>query len=187
MKESAQEIRIPLLNPNETEAKVVHLAVKEGQFVSKDSVLCILETTKSTAEITADSDGFVVSLQVSENNLAEAGSLLCYLADSADWKPEPAGADAVKHRDESRDITSKPEGLRISQPAMKFARDAGLDLTLLPKGPMVTTNMVEDLLHQSREANPQTKEIDPHKLVVYGGRRPGQVALRRKHRIYRKN
>ena len=64
----AREIITPLLNPNEPEAKVVHLAVKDGQFVSKDSVLCVLETTKSTAEVLAESDGYVVSLQVSEDS-----------------------------------------------------------------------------------------------------------------------
>ena len=177
MKNSAQEIRIPLLNPNETEAKVVHLAVKEGQFVSKDSVLCILETTKSTAEITAETDGYVVSLQLSENELAEAGTLFCYLAGSSDWKPEPSADVKLKPRDDLFDGIEKPEGLRISQPALKLAEEAGLDLTLLPIGPMVTTKTVTDLLDQAKVTTASSTKIDPNILVVYGGGGHGKSVI----------
>jgi sugar O-acyltransferase (sialic acid O-acetyltransferase NeuD family) len=180
MEQAAQAVRIPLLNPNEPEAKVVHLAVQEGQFVSKDSVLCILETTKSTAEVVAEIDGYIISLQVAENDLAEAGSLLCYLAKSAEWQPTTpvSNLDGVPGPGEQRELDSSiPEGLRISQPALNLARNGELDLSQLPIGPMVTTNMVEELLKQSTKPALQSRKIDPKKLVVYGGGGHGKSVI----------
>ena len=51
------EVTIPLLNPNEPEALLAALHVSEGQQVSTGDPLCTLETTKSTAELQAESDG----------------------------------------------------------------------------------------------------------------------------------
>jgi len=153
MEQAAQAVRIPLLNPNEPEAKVVHLAVQEGQFVLKDSI---------------------------ENDLAEAGSLLCYLANSAEWQPTTpdSNLDGVPGPGEQRELGSSiPEGLRISQPALKLARNGELDLSQLPIGPMVTTNMVEELLKQSTKPALQSRKIDPKKLVVYGGGGHGKSVI----------
>ena len=180
MDEAAQAVRIPLLNPNEPEAKVVHLAVEEGQFVSKDSVLCILETTKSTAEVIAEIDGYIISLQVSENDLAQAGSLLCYLAILENWRPEPAGPGLSgdgEHIKEVESVSAIPEGLRISQPALRKANEGALDLSQLPIGPMVTTKMVETLLKNANKSIVLSKEIDPKKLVVYGGGGHGKSVI----------
>ena len=56
-------VPIPLLNPNEPEALIASLAVTEGQQVAAGDLLCTLETTKSTAEVVAESAGFVVGLR----------------------------------------------------------------------------------------------------------------------------
>jgi sugar O-acyltransferase (sialic acid O-acetyltransferase NeuD family) len=175
MNHGAQEIRIPLLNPNEPEAKIVHLAVENGQFVSKDSVLCILETTKSTAEVLAEFDGYVISLQVSENSIAEAGSLFCYLAESEDWQPDDV--DAGLKSSKIVEDQSLPDGLRISKPALQLALSEDLDISQLPVGPMVTTKTVEDLLMTLREHTMPDIEIDPRKLVVYGGGGHGKSVI----------
>lgn len=175
MNHGAREIKIPLLNPNEPEAKVVHLAVKNGQFVSKGSLLCTLETTKSTAEVLAEADGYIISLQISEGSIAEAGTLFCYLAESQDWQPEAAHAS-----DSSRntlDDQSLPEGLRITKPALQLALSEDLDITKLPVGPMVTIKMVEELLKASSLQIKPAIEIDPHKLVVYGGGGHGKSVI----------
>jgi sugar O-acyltransferase (sialic acid O-acetyltransferase NeuD family) len=179
MKQAAHAVIIPLLNPNEPEAKVVQLAVAEGQYASKDSVLCILETTKSTAEVVAETDGYVISLQVSENDLAKAGSLLCYLANTADWQPEiPTPELSQKSTSEVANLDfSIPEGLRISKPALKLAEDSGLDLSQLPVGPLITKNMVEELLKDSKKSAVPSSEIDPQKLVVYGGGGHGKSVI----------
>ncbi len=49
----AIQLLIPLLNPNETEALLAALHVSEGQAIKPGDLLYTLETTKSTAEVTA--------------------------------------------------------------------------------------------------------------------------------------
>jgi acetyltransferase EpsM len=172
MEPSAKTITIPLINPNEPESLVAHLAVNEGQYVSKGAVLCVLETTKSTVEVVAEIDGYIISLQVSENDLAHAGSLLCYLAQSEDWQPEISNTTLSRDSefDQQGLLESElPEGLRITNPALQLATSKELDLSLLPKGQMVTTEVVEEFLKQTTKPAFISKKIDTRKLIVYGG------------------
>jgi len=171
MAQFAQPVSIPLLNPNEPEAKVVSLTVHEGQFVSKNSVLCTLETTKSTAEVVAEADGYVIALQVTENDFIQAGSLLCYLASNQEWRPDIPDS-GTKEDDE----TSVPSGLRITQPALDLAHAETLDLSQLPIGPLVTENMVKDFLKQS-VISASTIDLKPNELIVYGGGGHGKSVI----------
>ncbi|MGW8251507.1 MAG: lipoyl domain-containing protein, partial [Anaerolineales bacterium] len=81
------QVTIPLLNPNEPEALLAALHVIEGQLVAAGDPLCTLETTKSTAELEAESGGFVVGLRFSQGQTVRAGDALCYLAESPNWQP----------------------------------------------------------------------------------------------------
>lgn len=170
MEQDAYQVTTPLLNPNEPGAKVASLLVQEGQYVSKDSVLCILETTKSTAEVIAEVDGYIVALQVSENDLIQAGSLICFLANNKDWQPTSAnkGSFAEKRSPDNLDA-DLPAGLRISQPALKLAEEMNLKLTLLPLGPLVTEKMVRELVGAPASMNATEMVFDPRELIIYGG------------------
>ena len=55
---AATRILVPLLNPNETDARLVSLLVKEGQQVKEGDALGTLETTKSTIAGIWDRDQF---------------------------------------------------------------------------------------------------------------------------------
>jgi acetyltransferase EpsM len=121
------------------------------------------------------SDGYVFSLQVSEGSIAEAGSLLCYLSESENWQPEAAHTSLES--ESIMDDHGLPEGLRISKPALQLALSEDLDIAKLPVGPMVTTKMVEDLLKASNAHIKPAIDIDPHKLVVYGGGGHGQSVI----------
>lgn len=172
MEPKVKAITIPLLNPNEPDSLVVHLAIEEGQYVSKGSVLCVLETTKSTVEVLAEIDGYIISLQVSENDFAHAGSLLCYLAQSEDWQPEISNKILSRDSEFSQDNrpdSNVPQGLRITNPALRLATSKKLDLSLLPKDQIVTTEFVEEILKQTTKPVIISKKIDTRKLIVYGG------------------
>src|SRR4030042_6194270 len=80
-------IIIPLINPNEPEARLVALHVAPGQQVKSGDKLCTLETTKSTIEMSAETNGYLVGLAFEVGQNAQAGEILGYLADSPDWKP----------------------------------------------------------------------------------------------------
>src|SRR4030066_2196410 len=80
-------IIIPLLNPNEPGVLLASLHVTQGQHVLTGDKLCTLETTKSTAELAAESEGFVVGLTFESGQTVQAGGVLGYLAGSPDWPP----------------------------------------------------------------------------------------------------
>jgi acetyltransferase EpsM len=169
---AAIPVLIPLLNPNEPEARVVSIGVSEGQQVAKGDLLCTLETTKSTAEVTAEAAGYVVGLQVIEGQLVSAGERLCYLAGSPDWRPVEAGVhEEGVHPPQLTPEPGKgmPEGLRITQPALALARQGNLDLGKLPVGPLVTGKMVREMMAGAARTVPLTGEIDTTSLVIYGG------------------
>ena len=189
MESSAHPISIPLLNPNEPEAKVVSIAIQEGQFVHQNDILCTLETTKSTAEVLAEFDGYVIALQVSEDDIAQAGSLLCFLAETQDWQPE-LDQTSFLIRDNNEITEDKktdiPAGLRISHPALKLAMENNLDLALLPIGPLVTENLVMEYIDKPTRLSVQGRDYNPGELIVYGGGGHGKsvIDLIRSQSIY---
>jgi acetyltransferase EpsM len=171
METEAKPVLIPLLNPNEPEANLASISVEEGQHIEKGAVLCTLETTKTTAEVEAQHSGYIVHLRFQEGQTANAGDILCYLADSPDWKPPDDDRDFVKATPENAQHI--PEGLRITQPALSLARQENLDLNLLPLGPLITESMVSELmqsnspLENSLEESPSS--FNAAAIVIYGG------------------
>ena len=172
----AHPVIIPLLNPNEPEALLAGLHVKEGQKVNEGDLLCSLETTKSTSELAAESDGYIVSLNFKEGESARAGDILCYLAQSADWLPPKP-----KTVSKSAELDEIPAGLRITQPALKLAQAANLDLSTLPIGPLVTEKMLKKILSEGTSlianlTEPQ-EPYDPKAILVYGGSGHGKSVI----------
>ena len=51
-------VTIPLVNPNEPEARLVTLAVRNGQAVRVGEPMAMLETTKAAHELVAEQAGF---------------------------------------------------------------------------------------------------------------------------------
>jgi acetyltransferase EpsM len=171
----ANPVLIPLLNPNEPEALLVDLYVTEGQLVAEGDLLCSLETTKSSAEMTAEADGYVSTLRLTKGQTVQAGEILCYLSPNPDWKPPIQEEDAPE---------SVPQGLRISQPALNLARNLKLDLTRLPIGPMVTQDMVRAFSRQADGDLPggqqkpiQESQFDPNAIIIYGGGGHGKMVI----------
>jgi acetyltransferase EpsM len=183
MEASPNPVLIPLLNPNEPEAYLVSLLVEEGQYVEKDQVLCTIETTKSTAEIAAETSGFVARLGYQQGQLVRAGEILCYLADSAAWEeaegssPEGGAARLAPKTGAKGEL---PEGLRITRPALDLAQEANLDLEKLPVGPLVTESMIQSLI---QEASPKETaaisegNFDPMMILIYGGGGHGKKVI----------
>lgn len=164
-------VTIPLLNPNEPEVFLADLNVEEGQKIVAGTLLCTLETTKSTHELEADADGFVVGLRVSAGDTLNAGDTFCYLADTPDWTP-PETSSLV-----SAENTRAPSDLRISTPARQLAEQHNLDLTTLPAGVFITENMVQALLDNSSRLDAPKTAFDPSKIVVYGGGGHGKSVI----------
>jgi len=172
---STKAILVPLLNPNEPQAVLVSLHVHPGQKVDSGDLLCILETTKSTNEVLAESAGYVTALHFSAGQMVNAGDVLCYLADSPD---EPLPSDTIQQNTHSH-TEDPPAWLRITQPALVLARQHNLDLNNLPHDTLVTENLVRRLLEQSSPSAAATEpqiqpalasaSADPQAIFIFGG------------------
>jgi len=166
-------IIIPLLNPNEPGALLASLHVTQGQHVLTGDKLCTLETTKSTAELAAESEGFVVGLTFESGQTVQAGDVLCYLAGSPDWSP-PAIPDIPAWK-----TAIPPKGIRISQPALLLAQQYSLDLTQFAGDVFVTEKIVQDLIDLSKKPGAVLKDqtYDPNAIIVYGGGGHGKALI----------
>lgn len=167
-----EPVTIPLLNPNEPEALLTGLPITEGQHITEGDLLCTLETTKSTSDVYAEKDGFVVGLRFQVGDMVQAGTTLCYLADTPDWVfPVPA-------EDEQAETPSPiPDGLRISKPALAFAQEKGINLKSLPIGPMITKSTLEDMDIAESPFEAPESAFDPNVVVVYGGGGHGKSVI----------
>lgn len=170
----ALAVLVPLLNPNEPELQLVALHVADGAQVAAGDLLCTLESTKSAAEVTAEQPGFVAGLRARPGDRLRAGETLCWIAEDADWRPpEPARGPASERTE------GLPAGLRITQPALSAAQEAGLDLNVLPVGPLITESVLQTYL-----APPETLVAigaEPAEtageLIVYGGGGHGKTLI----------
>ena len=172
-----ETVKIPLLNTNEPEAVLAALHIVEGQKVSTGDLICTLETTKSTADVEAETGGYVVGLRFEQGDNVRAGDLLRYLAQDPDWQPPQAESEPA---DTAAPDQVLPEGLRITQPALAFTRRHGLDLSQLPLDQLVTERIVQQLLEEGTgapaPAAPQA-DFDPCAVLIYGGGGHGKALI----------
>lgn len=191
-------IIIPQLNPNENEALLARLHVKNGQHVDKDEVLCTLETTKATAEVYAEVEGYIVGIRYSEGDIVRTGQILCYIADSPDSPIPESAAPPLKEEAEvestMHDLTTEwdrlPQGLRITRPALKVALFHGIDPKQLPKGPLITEELLQkqfNIVTPKETSHTHLNHFDPTAIVIYGGGGHGKslIELIRSLKIYR--
>jgi sugar O-acyltransferase (sialic acid O-acetyltransferase NeuD family) len=160
----AQAIIIPLVNPNEPGALIAELYVNAGQHVMAGEKVCILETTKSTLELLAETEGYVAGLRAKQGQTIQAGELLCYLSASPDWSPPETDVNEATY-------IEAPRGIRISQPALQLALQYNLDLSQLTSDVFITEKMVLSLVESSSMLKPGTliQSYDPNSIIVYGG------------------
>jgi acetyltransferase EpsM len=168
---AATPITVPLINPNENEARLVALHVKAGQKVKSGQLLSTLETTKSTFELTAEKAGYVAGIAAKVGETLQTGAVFCYLAETKDWKPPKA--------QKKTETTGMPTGLRITQPALLLAQKEKLDLAALPVGPIVTEEQVRLAVNRGKPAEVKIplEALQPNAVIVYGGGGHGKAVI----------
>jgi len=187
-----EKVILPLLNPNEPEAVLAALFVFEGQWVDEGEPLCTLETTKSTADVEAETSGFVIDLNFAQGDRVCAGDILCFLSRDAAWRPPEleAGSETTQIPDASHELAviadlaeenqnSIPDGMRISRPAFELARRSGLDLGKLPMDKFITEEVVRafTVRPEARHASEPENGFDSTSIIVYGGGGHGKALI----------
>jgi sugar O-acyltransferase (sialic acid O-acetyltransferase NeuD family) len=166
----------PLVDTNEPESQVVEVAVELGQKVEAGDLLCVLETTKSTLEVYAESDGYVRELYVLEGNRVSVGDVICVIGATP---ISDGGAWDARKQPEKPDV---PEGLRITRPARDVAQQLGVKLDDLPRGMIVTENVVRSMAEDSKlpakTRYPQIETaFDETAVVIFGGGGRARTAI----------
>ncbi len=105
--ETPMEIVMPRLSESMTEGKILHWAVKPGDFVSVGDILGEVETDKANMELEATEPGYVVEILAPVGTLVPVGAPLLRLAESFD---EVAAAEcqhaATQTSEISEDVTN---------------------------------------------------------------------------------
>jgi sugar O-acyltransferase (sialic acid O-acetyltransferase NeuD family) len=164
------EVRVPLLNANEPEARLVGIHVTDKQSVEKGTRLFTIETTKAASEIEALGAGFVRILAAEGATLA-VGDLLAVITETADEVLEVGKSDGEPGR--IAKITpfgyqgSIPDGsLRITKPAQALADLLGLDLSKLPTDQLVTEDVIRQ--HAGIKLEIALPISDKPFIMIYG-------------------
>lgn len=160
-------IKIPLINPNESEALLASLPVKEGAAIQQGQVVAVVETTKSTGEIESEASGYLVGLRFSEGETLQAGEVLGYIGmtpDASDPSLPPWAGTQPLIVDREPALT----GLRITEPARELALAQGLSLEDLPQGTLVTRETVMALIPSEKWVPRASISKGEKRLVIYG-------------------
>ena len=158
----AKAVLVPLVNPNETEARLAALHVVEGQEVASGQPICTWETTKASHELAAESPGYIAGMRARVGDMMRAGDVFCWLAPSPEWRPPPEAPKEAA-------ATPGFEGRRITAPAMSLIQKQGIDPSIFPPGLFITEAVVREHMASTR-ARPIRAAAGSGglSLVVYG-------------------
>ncbi|HMM48577.1 MAG TPA: hypothetical protein PKE32_03040, partial [Miltoncostaeaceae bacterium] len=162
----------PLVNNNEPQAQVIELLVAEGDVVAEGDLLCVVETSKATADVEAPVGGHVGRLRVKVGDMVDAGALICSLFDG----PPPAEEAALGGAGDAP--------VRLTRKAEDLLREAGIsDLAGLPTDRFVTRKDVEALIAARAATGPVdlpaavVEAIGPGAVAVFGGGGLGRCVI----------
>lgn len=162
-------IRFPLINANEPEMTLASIEVQQGQQVQAGQVLAVVETTKATAEMTAESAGYVFLVHQQAGVVVRAGQLFGVLSPDPNVDLQYLQLDA-----EMTDVMTEqksPTAVRLTEPARRLAEELKIDLSLLPHGEWITEQRMRRWLEeQSSHAEKMlTLTVEPSAVLIFGG------------------
>ncbi len=159
------DIRLPLLNANEPEARLVGIHVKDGQAIKKGERLFTIETTKAASDIEAPEDGFIRIL-AAEGATLIVGDRLAVITEEANESPDLSVDVEVPRRSGSETSPIITGNLRITKPARALAASLGVDVETLPTDRLVTEAVVLQSTGVSQEIS--LPASDKPFLLIYG-------------------
>lgn len=153
------EIRIPLLNANEPEARLVGIHIKDRQAVDKGMLLFTVETTKSATDIESPGKGFI-RLLAKEGDILTVGDRLAVITEKIDDVVDFMVIDQMP-------LPSKGN-LRITKPAKVLAESLGVDLGSLQIEGLVTVDVIRKIAGQDEILGAEFPVSEKPYLMIYG-------------------
>jgi len=154
-----EEIKVPLLNANEPEARVVNIFVKESQLIKRGEKILTLETTKATIDIESTRSGFI-HLNVKNDDIVLVEDIIGWITDKIDTRiPERIKEESFQKKDE----------IRITDPARKLALELQIDINNIPSSDLITSSTIHEIAQKNQKIKlPEISEKEKA-IVIYGG------------------
>lgn len=170
----AKPIVIPKLGLTMKKATVVKWLKNEGEAVTKDRPVAVIETEKVSAELQAPEDGVLLKIIKAKGSTAVVGEVVGFVGKAGEPIPEttaappqPAAAPATGSvTSQSTTSTDSPRG-KVSPRARTLAEEKGIDASTIPgsgPGGIVLERDVQDYIQRSlytTERGLKVKEIIP--------------------------
>ena len=116
------EIKAPRLNTNDDELLIQKIFVKEKQKIKSGEKIFLVETSKTSIEIETEYDGYVHSIDVSENEYVKVGEKILTVIS------ENIKQELKDDKEQKENQLKKDSKRRISLKAQKFINENNLDI-----------------------------------------------------------
>lgn len=142
------EIKIPEFGESIFEALIAHWYKQDGDRVTKDELLCELETDKINVELNAEVSG-ILSIREAAGSTVKVGSVIGAIAENADNKEsQPRQAPPTSEvKAAMRSATPEPQKTAppVNPAARKLAREEGIKLDAVTGSGKGGRVLVEDV------------------------------------------
>ncbi len=171
-----QEVRLPRLDVNETEATIKAVYVKTGEPVHQGQPLVEVETTKAVETLESPAEGFVQVL-VKEGEVHPYGTVLVRVFGTREELEQALQEGAAEEP-----AAAAPE-VKATRKAREKARELGVDLRKIPKQGLI---MEKDVIAFYEQEQKRFKEIqrptprfryDLERVVIIGAGRGAEVVV----------
>ena len=168
MSNTSIELKVPSVGESVTEVEIAEWLKKEGDLVTKDENILVLETDKATMEIPAPVSGRLTKLLCAKGDRVKVDDVVAVIETGADAAPAAAAAPAAPAEDKSAGkkkgkAAAAPEPEKAPAPApapaavAAKAPEAPAPVVTAPAAPKIATAPVE--------AGDRSEEVVPMSLL----------------------
>lgn len=120
------EIIMPALGMSQDTGTLLAWHKAEGEAVAAGDILFEVETDKTTMEVEAPANGFVVGISADAGAEVPVGQVIAFIADSADASVKSDSVAATQVEATEQSDSELPNGKPVIMPTLGMAQDSGL-------------------------------------------------------------
>ena len=157
------EVKIPNLGEAE-DTEIIEISVKEGDEVSINDPLIVLESEKAAMEVPSDFNGKIKKLNVKEGDSVREGMVFCILESEIFEKTEDktnVSPEISKNIDIPKQATTQPvsyQGIYCGPAVKKISRELEIDLKQITgtgKNGLITKEDLKNFIHKGISSSSQ--------------------------------
>jgi acetyltransferase-like isoleucine patch superfamily enzyme len=156
------ELRVPFLNANEDEVKIIEIFVKNGEKVLANSCICIFESTKTTFEFLLEDQGesFVYLFQNIES-LVKVGSVFGISSDIEISNSE------LNELAKEHIVETKNDRIIISNKAKEYLKLNNINPTDIKESGTITLEDVKNFHEKNNKSNNEIIDEKVYKKLEF--------------------